>query len=106
MLMEPCICITTLRPLATCNVWYAMRACLAAATHSIPQPLHELLWHAVPGEVRPHLYGDSLRPAAGVNCGVVVHVVPGACREVGLRGDGTLVHNGRNEQRIACIGQE
>ena len=49
---------------------------------------------AVSNKPRPHLDCHVLGGGAGIDGGVVVHVVPGASWKVGLCGIGALVHNG------------
>lgn len=53
-------------------------------------------------QTRAHLDSDILGAAASIDRGVVVQVVPGSSGKVGLCGVSALVHNGRDQQRIAC----
>lgn len=57
---------------------------------------------AVKAVQAPHLNCHVSTTAAGIDFGVVVHVVPGSRRKVCFCGDRALVHDGRYQQCITC----
>ena len=100
--------VVACRPYNAILAWYRSAHTLAALPQDRKQPHFcssdddHLAVAAVHAEDRPHLNCHIFTTAAGIDCGVVVHVVPGARREVRLCGHRALVHNGRYQQRITC----